>query len=95
TADKAYSSRAIRAHLRRRGIQAVIPYPADQIANRRHRGRQDGRPPAFDTSTYRGRNTVGRRINRLKQWRGPATRHDKTTTNYQAALTIAAITQGA
>ncbi|WP_432215637.1 transposase [Streptomyces seoulensis] len=31
-ADKAYSSRAIRTHLRRRGIRAVIPQPADQAA---------------------------------------------------------------
>ncbi|MFG2623301.1 IS5 family transposase [Streptomyces sp. NPDC048507] len=29
-ADKAYSSRAIRSHPRRRGIRAVIPQPADQ-----------------------------------------------------------------
>jgi putative transposase len=29
-ADKAYSSRAIRAHLRSRRITAVIPEPADQ-----------------------------------------------------------------
>ena len=29
-ADRAYSSRAIREHLRRRGIRAVIPVPADQ-----------------------------------------------------------------
>ncbi|QNR95683.1 Hypothetical protein SLIV_37370 [Streptomyces lividans TK24] len=28
-ADKAYSSRAIRRHLRRRGIRVVIPQPAD------------------------------------------------------------------
>ncbi|NBE50940.1 transposase [Streptomyces sp. YC537] len=30
-AGKAYSSRAIREHLRRRGIRAVIPQPADQV----------------------------------------------------------------
>lgn len=47
-ADKAYSSRAIRDHLRNRGIRAVIPQPADQIANRERRGRAGGRPPAFD-----------------------------------------------
>ncbi|MFC9114546.1 transposase [Streptomyces sp. NPDC057092] len=29
-ADRAYSSRAIRSHLRRRGIRAVIPQPSDQ-----------------------------------------------------------------
>lgn len=47
-ADKAYSSRAIRTHLRQRGIRAVIPQPADQTANRKRRGRLGGRPPAFD-----------------------------------------------
>jgi hypothetical protein len=32
--DEAYSSRAIRAHLRRRRIKATIPEPADQTNNR-------------------------------------------------------------
>ena len=36
--DKAYSSRAIRAHLRERGIVAVIPQPSDQIGHRLRRG---------------------------------------------------------
>jgi hypothetical protein len=31
--DKAYSSRAIRAHLRRRRITATIPEPIDQANN--------------------------------------------------------------
>jgi Transposase DDE domain len=39
-ADKAYSSRAIRAHLRRRGIKAVIPEKTDQQKWRKHRGAQ-------------------------------------------------------
>lgn len=90
-ADKAYSSRAIRTHLRRRGIRAVIPQPADQIAKRKKRGRSGGRPPAFDRETYRRRNTVERSINKLKQWRGLATRYDKTATVYLAALRIAGI----
>ena len=34
-ADKAYSSRAIRTHLRDRGIVAVIPEPSDQQGNRK------------------------------------------------------------
>lgn len=75
-ADKAYSSRAIRAHLRRRGIRAVIPQPADQVANRKRRGSHGGRPPAFDRDAYKQRNTVERCINKLKQWRGLATRYD-------------------
>ncbi|NEC51294.1 transposase, partial [Actinospica acidiphila] len=56
-ADKAYSSRAIRLHLRQRKIRAVIPQPADQAANRKRRGRLGGRPPAFDRETYKQRNT--------------------------------------
>jgi len=47
-ADEAYSSRAIREHLRKRGIQAVIPVPADQRNHRLRRGSRGGRPPAFD-----------------------------------------------
>lgn len=90
-ADKAYSSRAIREHLRRRGIRAVIPQPADQAAHRKRRGRAGGRPPTFDRDTYKQRNTVERCINRLKQWRGLATRYDKNSTVYLAALHIAAI----
>ncbi|MEU0797353.1 transposase [Amycolatopsis sp. NPDC005961] len=42
--DKAYSSRAIRAHPRDRGITAVIPEPADQAGHRKRRGSRDGRP---------------------------------------------------
>ncbi|OSZ58505.1 IS5 family transposase [Streptomyces pharetrae CZA14] len=90
-ADKAYSSRAIRDHLRRRGIRAVIPERADQQANRRQRGQAGGRPPAFDREAYKQRNTVERCINRLKQWRGIATRYEKTATVYLAGLHIAGI----
>ncbi|MFI6886719.1 IS5 family transposase [Streptosporangium canum] len=90
-ADKAYSSRAIRISLRRRRIRAVIPQPADQIANRKKRGRSGGRPPVFDREAYKQRNTVERCINKLKQWRGLATHYDKTATIYLAGLHLAAI----
>ncbi|SFY48361.1 hypothetical protein STEPF1_01585 [Streptomyces sp. F-1] len=90
-ADKAYSSRAIRSYLRRRPIRAVIPQPADQAANRKRLGSRGGRPPGFDRDTYKPRNTVERCINKLKQWRGLATRYDKTATIYLAGLHIAAI----
>jgi hypothetical protein len=46
--DKACSSSAIRASLRKRGIRATIPEPADQARNRRQRGSQGDRPPTFD-----------------------------------------------
>jgi Transposase DDE domain len=42
-ADKAYSSAANRAYLRKRGIQAVIPVKEDQKKHRRNRGRASGR----------------------------------------------------
>jgi hypothetical protein len=56
--DKAYSSAANRAYLRRRGIKAVIPVKEDQKNNRRARGRRGGRQPVFDATCYRERNTV-------------------------------------
>ncbi len=47
-ADKADGSRANRGYLRRRGIRCTIPEKADQVRNRKKRGRAGGRPPAFD-----------------------------------------------
>jgi len=41
-ADKAYSSAANRAYLRKRGIKAVIPIKEDQKKHRRARGRAGG-----------------------------------------------------
>ncbi|MFI9105459.1 IS5 family transposase [Streptomyces fildesensis] len=90
-ADRAYSSRAIRSHLRRRGIHAVIPQPSDQVGHRLRRGRAGGRPPAFDAEVYKERNTVERCINQLEQWRGLALRTDKLAIVHQAALHLAAI----
>ncbi|MER7540732.1 IS5 family transposase [Streptomyces sp. NPDC097704] len=90
-ADRAYSSRAIRGHLRQRDIRAVIPQSSDQIGHRLRRGSAGGRPPSFDAQAYKQRNAVERCINRLKQWRGPAMRTDKLAIAYQAALHLAAI----
>ncbi|GGO99306.1 hypothetical protein GCM10012280_65460 [Wenjunlia tyrosinilytica] len=90
-ADKAYSSRAIRDHLCRRGIRAVIPVPADQRGHRLRRGSRGGRPPAFDREAYSQRTTVERCINRSKQWRGIATRYEKTATIYLAGRHLAGI----
>jgi transposase len=75
--DKAYSSSAIRAHLRRRGIKATIPQPSGQVANRLRRGSAGGRPPAFDPAAYKQRNTVERAFGKLRQHRAVATRYDK------------------
>ncbi|GGU39528.1 IS5 family transposase [Lentzea flava] len=91
-ADKGYSSRAIRTHLRRRGIRATIPERRDQQANRARRGRTGGRPPAFDPVIYKRRNVVERCFNRLKQFRAIATRYDKTALSYQAMIDLATLT---
>lgn len=91
-ADKAYTSRAIRTELRRRGIAAVIPEPSDQIAHRERRGPHGGRPPAFDAEDYKGRNVIERSFNTVKQWRGLATRYDKLAIVYRGAAVLRAIT---
>lgn len=85
-ADKAYSSKANRAHLRKKGVKGVIPVKADQAANRKKRGSRGGREYAFDSALYKDRNTVERCINKLKSWRAIATRYDKTPESYSAGL---------
>lgn len=90
-ADKGYSSRANRSLLSGRGIKVVIPERDDQLANRRRRGTKGGRPYAFDPTIYRRRNTVERGFNVFKNWRGLASRYDKTAVNYLGGLVLATV----
>jgi transposase len=87
-ADKGYSYPSCRWLLRGRGIRHTIPERRDQ---RERRARRPGRPPGFEDTTYARRNVVERCVNRLKQWRGIATRYEKRALNYRAAVIIASL----
>lgn len=87
-ADRGYSYERCRKLLRRRGIPHTIPERKD--LNERRAGRP-GRRPGFDREAYRRRNVVERCVNKLKQWRGIATRHEKRAVNYRAMVVIASL----
>ncbi|CAL9541919.1 IS5 family transposase ISSan1 [Streptomyces sp. enrichment culture] len=63
----------------------MIPEKADQAANRK-KGHSGGRPVSHDATLHKDRSTVERAINEFKQWRGLATRYDKTPESYAAGL---------
>ena len=87
-ADKGYSYPRCRRLLRQRGIPQMIPERRDQRAQR---AAKPGRPLVFNKATYARRNIVERCNNRLKQWRGLATRFEKRAVNYRAMLVLASI----
>jgi transposase len=87
-ADRGYSFESCRRLLRRRGISHTIPERKDQ---KERRAGRPGRRPGLDREAYRRRNVVERCVNRLKQWRGVATRYEKRAANYRAMVVIAAL----
>jgi transposase len=76
--DKGYSSKAIRALCRRRGIRYTIPHRCNE-----HRS------GPFDRALYRLRHKVECAINRGKQCRSLATRYEKRAERYRALWVIA------
>jgi transposase len=79
-ADRAYDSDALRRSLAERGAWAnVKPMP-----NRKN-------IPAFSAFLYRYRNLVERFFNKLKHFRGVATRYDKRADNYLAGIKLASV----
>jgi transposase len=79
-ADRAYDTDAIRGFAAERGAWANIPP-------------RSIRKQAFSFSgwVYRQRNLVERFFNRIKHFRGLATRYDRRPDNFLAALKLAAI----
>ncbi len=77
--DKAYDSAALRRWLSERGTRPVIP-------NRSNRKR----PFPFSKKWYRKRHRVENAFCRLKDFRRVATRYDRLSRNFLAAVYLAA-----
>lgn len=78
-ADKGYDSNAIRAKAAERKAWANIPPKTNRKGSF-----------AFSRRVYRQRNLVERFFNRIKQFRGIATRYDRRPENYLAAVKLVA-----
>ena len=83
-ADKAYSNKILRNHLKSKGIKVVIPHKSNEKAS------SDGRTK-FDSVVYRCRNVVERCFAQLKEHRRIATRYEKTAGNYLAMVRLGCI----
>lgn len=92
-ADRACSSRQIRAYLCRWQIPHAIPEKRDQARHRMRRGTAGGRPPGFNREMYKRRHKIRCRIGLLKQARGVATRFGKLAVSYEATVRLILIRQ--
>ena len=79
-ADRAYDTDAIRTFADKRGAWANIPPKSN---------RKDSF--AFSQWVYRQRNQVERFFNKLKQFRGIATRYDRKAENFLAAIKLISV----
>lgn len=87
-ADRGYSYPSCRRLLVQRGIPHTIPEKKDQA---KRRSKKPGRPLSFNKERYARRNIIERCINRLKQWRGIATRYEKRAVYFHAAITLVSL----
>ena len=77
--DEAFDADWLRAELDGRGAAAVIPPKANRKA------RLD-----YDKAMYRWRHLIENYFAKLKEFRGIATRYDKTDTSFRANICLAA-----
>jgi len=81
-ADKAYHALERVIHpLEQRGISAIIPPKKNHTS-----------PRAIDKDLYKPRHLIENFFSKLKQFRGIATRYDKTARNFLAAIQLASST---
>ncbi len=76
---------------RERSITAVIGERADQRGRRLRRGPQGGRPVSYDTQRYKDRDVIERYYEKLKHWRGLATRDDKFAVIFRGGAILRSI----
>ena len=79
-ADKGYDADALVEELEKRGITPVIPSKANRKVQRQ-----------TDFALYRERNLVERFFNKLKQYRGIATRFDKLASTFLTGVLLVCV----
>ena len=77
-ADRGYDARAVLDLIKAHGGRGHIPTQRDRKVQR-----------SVDPAIYRQRNLIERFFNKLKHFRKVATRYEKTTRNYLAAILMA------
>jgi len=78
--DKGYDGDDFVAAIDAGGAEAVIPPRKNRVVKRE-----------YDEHLYKGRDLAERFINRIKQYRRVATRHEKTPRNFMSFIHMAAI----
>ena len=78
-ADKVFDADRLRAELDERGASAVIPPKANR-----------NQQLAYDKEVYKWRHLVENYFAKIKEFRGIATRYDKTDASYAANLNLVA-----
>lgn len=78
-ADKGYDSNRILSFIHSQGAIAVIPPKSNRKT-----------PQEYDRELYKRRNLIERAFNKLKHWRRIATRYDRRSLYFLAALHLAA-----